>query len=251
MALGLRAGDLVEVRSRAEILETLDSDGRLEGLPFMPQMLEYCGRRFRSSRVRTRRVTSSAGEGRRLVRCVHLDVRCDGKAYGGCQAACLIFWKEDWLKRARRPDDATRARRCAASRRPHARARRSRDRLARDQKIDRDSGEPVYMCQATRVPDFTQPLAWWDPRQYIADWRSGNVTLGRLMRGLLFQTYSRVTQAREAGVGRPGRWIYDCASASNRRHSVPHQARNPRARGTESHRGARPSAGGACPCEGP
>ena len=29
---------------------------------------------------------------------VHLEgIRCDGAAYGGCGAACLIFWKEAWL----------------------------------------------------------------------------------------------------------------------------------------------------------
>ena len=96
---GTQGRDVVEVRSREEILETLDSDGRLEGLPFMPQMLEYCGRRFTVIASAHKTCDVVAGEGRRLVRCVHLDVRCDGKAYGGCQAACLIFWKEDWLKR--------------------------------------------------------------------------------------------------------------------------------------------------------
>jgi hypothetical protein len=59
------------------------------------------------------------------------------------------------------------------------------------------------------VPYFTQSLAWWDIRQYIADWRSGNVALRQLLKGLLFQTYSRVTQARRPKLGRPGRWTYD------------------------------------------
>ena len=39
----LRAGDWVEVRSKEEILRSLDKKGRLEELPFMPQMFEYCG----------------------------------------------------------------------------------------------------------------------------------------------------------------------------------------------------------------
>ena len=42
----LTVGDFVEVRSKEEILATLDSSGRLDGLPFMPQMFKYCGRRF-------------------------------------------------------------------------------------------------------------------------------------------------------------------------------------------------------------
>ena len=39
--MALRAGDWVEVRSKEEILATLDENGRLEDLPFMPQMLQY------------------------------------------------------------------------------------------------------------------------------------------------------------------------------------------------------------------
>jgi hypothetical protein len=42
----LRRGDLVEVRSAGEILHTLDQRGALEALPFMPEMVAYCGRRF-------------------------------------------------------------------------------------------------------------------------------------------------------------------------------------------------------------
>ena len=39
----LRAGDLVQVRSKEEILKTLDEKGQLENLPFMPEMFEFCG----------------------------------------------------------------------------------------------------------------------------------------------------------------------------------------------------------------
>ena len=48
----LRVGDIVEVRSEAEILATLDENGRLESLPFMPEMLALCGRRFRVDKLR-------------------------------------------------------------------------------------------------------------------------------------------------------------------------------------------------------
>jgi len=34
----MHANDWVEVRSKQEILETLDKNGRLDGMPFMPQM---------------------------------------------------------------------------------------------------------------------------------------------------------------------------------------------------------------------
>lgn len=42
----LKAGDWVEVRNKEEILATLDKRGRLEEMPFMPQMFKYCGPQF-------------------------------------------------------------------------------------------------------------------------------------------------------------------------------------------------------------
>ena len=45
-----RAGDRVIVRSPEEILSTLDADGTLHGLPFMPEMLDWCGKPFRVER---------------------------------------------------------------------------------------------------------------------------------------------------------------------------------------------------------
>ena len=42
----LSVGDWVEVRSKEEILSTLDSNGRLDGMPFMPEMFAFCGKRF-------------------------------------------------------------------------------------------------------------------------------------------------------------------------------------------------------------
>src|SRR5690242_5565444 len=45
----LRPGDLVEVKTPDDILKTLDGEGSLDCLPFMPEMIECCGRRFRVS----------------------------------------------------------------------------------------------------------------------------------------------------------------------------------------------------------
>src|SRR5262245_22225337 len=44
--LGLRVGERVEVRSIDEILATLDDRAALDGLPFMPEMVKFCGRPF-------------------------------------------------------------------------------------------------------------------------------------------------------------------------------------------------------------
>ena len=37
------------------------------------------------------------------------DLRCDGSAHGGCQAACRIYWKESWLRRVNSETQPTRA----------------------------------------------------------------------------------------------------------------------------------------------
>ena len=44
--LGLKAGEWVQVRSKEEILATLDANGRLDEMPFMPEMLKFCGARM-------------------------------------------------------------------------------------------------------------------------------------------------------------------------------------------------------------
>ena len=94
------AGDWVEVLSKEDILRTLDENGRLDGLPFMPQMFKYCGQRFRVYKRAYKFSDTLRGHyaGRRLQDGFHLNLRCDGQAYGGCQAGCLIFWKGAWLK---------------------------------------------------------------------------------------------------------------------------------------------------------
>ena len=77
-----RSGDWVEVRTKEEILQTLDGNGRLDELPFMPSMFQFCGRRFRVfKRAHKTCDTVNDYKGRRMNNTVHLDgVRCDGKA---------------------------------------------------------------------------------------------------------------------------------------------------------------------------
>ncbi|MCI0548310.1 MAG: hypothetical protein L0027_13625, partial [Candidatus Rokubacteria bacterium] len=99
--LGLRPGELVQVRTEAEILATLDARGAIDGMLFMPEMLQYCGRQFRVAKRADKTCdTVTKTGGRRLLDTVHLDgLRCDGSGHGGCQAACFLFWKEAWLRR--------------------------------------------------------------------------------------------------------------------------------------------------------
>jgi hypothetical protein len=199
----LSAQDWVEVRSKEEILRTLDVNGQLEGLPFMPEMFAYCGRRFRVwKRAHKTCDTVNKTGGRRMKDAVHLEgLRCDGMAHGGCQAACLLYWKHAWLKPVGtdlRCDHPT-----AAG--PHP---TEADVLAATRKESYDTDDPTYVCQTTELPRATILLRWWDARQYWEDYRSGNVSLRRLFAGLFFSCYFQLSQAG-IGLGRILRWLYD------------------------------------------
>jgi hypothetical protein len=212
----LRVGDWVEVRSKEEILATLDETGRLENLPFMPQMLQYCGQRFqvfkRAGKTcsEMRNANGVVYVSRRLTDTVHLEHRCDGRAYGGCQAGCLIFWKEAWLK----PLGATDALRQAPGKLVLASPPNGPSRCTEDQVLAATTrsgpDEDVrYSCQATQLLESTTTLRWWDARQYVEAYRSGNDSLPTVFRGVAYLIYYYGTLARFPRLGIPSRWIYD------------------------------------------
>ena len=183
--LGLRVGELVEVRSQEEILATLDERGELDSLPFMPEMLQYCGKRFTVYKVAHKLCDTITRTGMRRMRdAVHLTgVRCDGEAHGGCQTACMIYWKDAWLRRVdpsasgegsradAEPADLTVAGLYARSRKPAS------------------NGEELFSCQATELlraaPEL---LPFRELRQYVWDVRSGNAgvlaVVGAFLAGL-------------------------------------------------------------------
>src|SRR5689334_15260267 len=93
-----RVGTWVQVKTKAEILATLDKDGQLDGMPFMPEMLEFAGKRLQVvKRAHKTCDTVFPVRGRRVADSVHLDTRCSGQAHGGCDAGCVLFWKTAWL----------------------------------------------------------------------------------------------------------------------------------------------------------
>ncbi|MGH9112805.1 MAG: glycosyltransferase, partial [Acidimicrobiales bacterium] len=184
----LHVGDRVRVKSRDEVLATLDASGRIDGLPFMPEMLAFAGRSFTVEAVVHRtcdtiKTTGTSGTTRRLERAVHLQgLRCDGSAHGGCEARCLIFWKDAWLEKPPasgpshdRPDEPLET--AATSDVPPVLAAATR----RDGSTD---DKPLYSCQATEMLRATSFVSARDPRMWIADVRSGNATARRAIAGL-------------------------------------------------------------------
>jgi hypothetical protein len=93
----VRSGILVRIRDEEEILIKLDESGCLDGLPFMPEMRQYCGGVFKVLQCVNRILIE--GHSVRGFRDVFIleDVRCNGTAHGGCQRLCHFFWKESWL----------------------------------------------------------------------------------------------------------------------------------------------------------
>jgi hypothetical protein len=198
--LKYKVGDWVEVRSIEEILPTLDATGCLDGMPFMPEMQQFCGRRFQ--------VYKSAHKGcdtvlpvrsRWFDDAVHLPTRCDGQGHDGCQAGCLLYWKTAWLKSVDGPERSA----------PAASDTRADISRLRETTIARyESGTPVYRCQATQLPHASRDLQWWDVRQYVLDYWSGNVGLWTIVCGAFYAAFYNISNLG-IGLGKPMRWFYN------------------------------------------
>jgi hypothetical protein len=199
--LKLRVGDFVEIRSEQEILATLDETGAIDGLPFMPEMLAYCGLRVRVDKRADKTCnTITVMESRRLFNTVHLEgLRCDGSGHGGCQAQCLLFWKEAWLKRVDNRGGSVgppAVDQTVSSPQPCDRERLNE--LTQRQDTASDS-EIHYRCQATDLLKASEPLPWWDFRQYLRDVWSGNIGVMDLVKAaffFIFQKTLRITAYR-------------------------------------------------------
>lgn len=193
----LKTGDRVEVRSPSEILETLDADGALDGLPFMPEMVRYCGRQFRVLRW-VEKTCFEESPYKYIVRemsgddVVFLDgLRCDGADHDGCQRLCLYFWKLAWL---RKPD--------AGHPEPGAdpvSLQLLRGRLRTKAAPDR------YVCQSTEMVRATRPHPIGKPRtilKCVRDLRTGAVRITSMFWMIILPIARRM---RDALWGRP--WL--------------------------------------------
>ena len=145
----LQPGDLVEVRNAAEILSSLDSKGTLEGLPFMPEMLGFCGRRYR---VFQRVVQMAIDDVTQPLRgfkkddVVLLDgLRCSGLDHDGCQRGCMIFWREAWLEKVK-----------------DARIQSSPLLAGKDKlraRLETSAGPGVFFCQSSQLQKVSDRLS--------------------------------------------------------------------------------------------
>lgn len=195
--LNLRVGDVVEVRSAEEILATLDENGELESLPFMPEMLAFCGQRLTVYKVAHKLCDTIARTGmRRMERAVHLTAaRCDGSAHGGCQTGCMLYWKEAWLKRA----DADPGTGVVAE----PRLTLPLLQITTRKEPDADGAER-YSCQATELLRAAPTcLPFRDLGQYATDVRTGNAGVGSVVVAFLVGLFNRLQSLSKRVLPRP------------------------------------------------
>ena len=193
-ALSLRAGERVRLRPWAEIQQSLDAEGRTGKLPFMGEMLAMQGKTFvvDSRADKTCDTINLTGCNRAMDNTVHLSgVRCDGSAHGGCQAYCLLYFREEWLERSPSPTDADQPGR-------HAETAEQTDppaELVQRLEAYADKGPGYYRCQATQALEASRPLV--GVGHYWTTLRTRNVPLGRWPRLAfwrvvnLYQKFSR------------------------------------------------------------
>ena len=166
MTRALRPGDFVEVKSPVEILETLDDHGTLDRLPFMPEMAEYCGKRFRVAKrvVKTCCYGISSGMRKFPAEDVVLleGLRCSGGAHAGCQKACTIFWRQAWLRKIEQPGATE-----SSVNQENTKWLRAR--------LKTSTGPKTYFCQASEILNATVELSHWERfGKCFSGIRSGN-----------------------------------------------------------------------------
>ena len=201
--LDLRVGDVVEIRRQEEILATLDENGELDAMPFMPEMLKYCGQRLTVHKVAHKTCDTLTGGGmRRVENAVHLSgARCDGSGHGGCQAGCMIFWKTAWLRKVDPAEAAT-----VATPAPEAPRLLPLLTIA-SQRPPAEDGETRYRCQATELLRAApEVLPFRDLGQFVDDVRIGNVGVFWSARAMLVGFYNRMQDVSNRKLPPKLRW---------------------------------------------
>jgi hypothetical protein len=191
----LYRGDLVEMKPPDEIVQMLDAEGASDHLPFMPEMLEFCGRRFRVSNRALTICFSGPGfrRGFRDDDVVTLDgVRCSGAAHDGCQKACMIFWREAWLRKVQ--DTAVQSQVDSGG----------MDQLRARLKVSTDP--KTYYCQASELSKATHCLSRREKwRRYLSGLRAGNFTALQMARSIGIWLFWLKFRRRFLGVYARGR----------------------------------------------
>lgn len=102
---GLQPGDLVRIKSKEEIMATLNEKLLNRGLGFEAEMARFCGRTARVARRVNRIIEEPTG---RMIEmkypCIVLEgVVCEGAYNASCPRSIPSYWREIWLERLPEP----------------------------------------------------------------------------------------------------------------------------------------------------
>jgi hypothetical protein len=177
--LKLSAGEFVEVRSLEEILPTLDSNGMMDSLPFMPEMKKFCGKRFKVH-AQADRTCVEHFKARGMKNAVWLsEVRCDGSLHDDCKAGCQIFWKEAWLKLVPENEPFNNE---SVKASPLSVPTRTKE---------EETGR--YICQSSELSKATFHLGiWGNVRSYIYDLRYKNLSFSELLKTIYIYAATKI-----------------------------------------------------------
>lgn len=96
-------GNIVRIRSREEILATLNERNKLEGCFFMQEMFNYCGKEYKVIKKVENFFDEATMEMKKARATFLLEgLHCSGKLTGyvtKCDRNCYSFWKEAWLEK--------------------------------------------------------------------------------------------------------------------------------------------------------
>lgn len=94
-------GDYVLVRSKGEIIASLNMWGELKGCAMMENMWQYCDTVQRIKKQVTRFVDERDYHVKKCSGIYILeDLICEGTTYfGPCDRSCFYFWREEWLRK--------------------------------------------------------------------------------------------------------------------------------------------------------
>jgi hypothetical protein len=163
----------------------------------MPEMLKFAGKRLPVYRRAVKACDTISNTGMyRMARAMHLEgARCDGSAHGGCQASCLLYWKDAWLK----PVSPKRGLETSAGAADPASGVNAVTvgTLERATRVDTaGSDKPIYACQATDLPKAAPThIRGWDLGQSVRDVRVGNARVWPMAKGLLILAFNKYQNA--------------------------------------------------------
>jgi hypothetical protein len=104
------------------------------------------------------------------------EVRCDGASHAGCNRGCLIFWKTAWLKRAG-----------AGSHNGHT----AKKGLSEPDLATLAHRDGQFFCQSSEILNASQPLPWWNAKQYVWDLKYNRVPVLLFARSLFIAFYNK------------------------------------------------------------